>query len=183
MRGVRQQFHWHKNPAYCFADRADLCADPTVHQNIARLAEYGLSFDIQVFAPQMEDAAKLAASCPDVTFILQHAGMLEDTSKAGHAEWHTGMSLLADQPNVVAKLSGFGTFIHRNAPDFVAQMIRETIALFGVDRCLFGSNFPIEKIWTTYTDLFAAFRAATDDLPEKDRQAIFNDTAARVYRI
>ena len=62
-------------------------------------------------------------------------------------------------------------------------MVGETVAIFGANRCVFGSNFPIEKIWTSYADLFAAFQAATAELPTTDRQAIFNDTAARVYRL
>ena len=82
VRGVRMQLHWHENPLYRFAARADLCADPTIRRNVARLADYGWSFDLQVFAPQMAGAADLAEACPDVTFVLQHAGMLEDLSPA-----------------------------------------------------------------------------------------------------
>jgi len=183
VRGVRQQLHWHETPAYRFANRPDLCADPTLRRNIAHLSEYGWSFDLQVFAPQMPGAAELAAACPDVTFVLQHAGMLEDPSDAGWATWQQGVELLAKQPNVVTKLSGFGTFIHRNNPKFIASMIEKTVAIFGADRCMFGSNFPIEKIWTTYAKLLAAFRTATKALAANEQQAIFNDTATRVYRI
>jgi predicted TIM-barrel fold metal-dependent hydrolase len=86
-----------------------------VQRNVARLADYGWSFDLQVFAGQMAGAAELAAACPrDVTFVLQHAGMLEDLADAGRAAWRAAWRMLAAQPNVVAKLSGFGTFIHRN---------------------------------------------------------------------
>ncbi|MEL6871750.1 MAG: amidohydrolase family protein [Pseudomonadota bacterium] len=183
MRGLRQQLHWHENPLYRFAKRPDLPADGTVQANIARLADYGWTFDLQVFAPQMADAAKLATACPEVTFILQHAGMLEDTSKDGVAAWRDGMHRLADCPNVVTKLSGFGTFIHRNDPEFIAQMVADTVAIFGADRCLYGSNFPIEKIWTGYGDLFDAFQAATKDFSDNDRDAIFRGNAARVYRL
>ena len=76
VRGVRMQLHWHENPLYRFAARPDLCADPVIRRNVGRLADYGWSFDLQVFAPQMADAAGLAEACPEVTFILQHAGML-----------------------------------------------------------------------------------------------------------
>ncbi|MEL6298573.1 MAG: amidohydrolase family protein [Pseudomonadota bacterium] len=183
MRGIRQQLHWHENPLYRFASRPDLPADKTVQANIARLADYGWSFDLQVFAPQMGDAVRLARACPDVTFILQHAGMLEDTSDDGVAAWRDGMNRLADCPNVVTKLSAFGTFIHRNDPDFIAQMVDDTVGIFGADRCLYGSNFPIEKIWTSYRALFDAFRSATQGFSEDDRDAIFRGNAARVYRI
>lgn len=163
--------------------RANIAADPAFQANVARLADYGWSFDLQVFAGQMADAAGLAAACPDVTFVLQHAGMLEDTSEAGWAAWRDGMTALAAGSNVVTKLSAFGAFIHRNDPDFVASMVRETVALFGADRCLFGSNFPIEKLWTDYRTLLDAFRAASAGLSAAEQDAIFNNTAARVYRI
>ena len=106
MRGVRMQLHWHENEMYRFASNPDLCLDETLQRNVAHLADYGWSFDLQVFAGQMTGAAQLAMACPDVTFILQHAGMLEDTSDAGRSAWHTGMAMLATCPNVVSKLSG-----------------------------------------------------------------------------
>jgi predicted TIM-barrel fold metal-dependent hydrolase len=77
VRGVRMQLHWHENPLYRFAARPDLCADPKIRSNIARLAEYGFSFDLQVFAPQMAGAAGLAAACPDCDLhpaARRHAG-------------------------------------------------------------------------------------------------------------
>ncbi|MEM6622290.1 MAG: amidohydrolase family protein [Pseudomonadota bacterium] len=183
VRGIRQQFHHHENPLYCFAARSDLAEDPVVQRNISHLADYGWAFDLQVFAPQMAGATQLAATCPDVTFVLQHAGMLEDLSGEGRTTWRTGMQALAAQPNVTTKLSGLGTFIHANDPAHIADIVRETVKLFGPDRCLFGSNFPIEKLWTSYDDLFAAYKQATTKLPTKARAAIFNDTAARVYRL
>ena len=183
MRGVRQQLHWHENPLYRFASRADLPADPAVQRNIAKLADHGWSFDLQVFSGQMKDAAHLARSCPEVTFILQHAGMLEDQIPDGWVRWREGMKRLADCANVVTKLSAFGTFIHRNDPAFIAEMLRETLAIFGADRCMFGSNFPIEKIWTSYAELFRAFQTAAADLNESQQNAIFNETASRVYRL
>ncbi|MEL6677928.1 MAG: amidohydrolase family protein, partial [Pseudomonadota bacterium] len=158
-------------------------SDPVVQKNIAFLGAYGWSFDLQLFAGQMRHGVALAEACPQVTFILQHAGMLEDTSDEGWAAWRTGMKALAKCPNVVTKLSAFGTFSHRNDPKFIAQIIGETVKIFGAKRCMFGSNFPIEKIWTDYASLFDAFRAATADLPKPQTKAIFNDTAERVYRL
>jgi predicted TIM-barrel fold metal-dependent hydrolase len=183
MRGVRMQLHWHENTTYRFAARPDLATDPKVQRNIARLADYGWSFDLQMFAPQMAGAAQLAAACPKVTFILQHAGMLEDLSEKGWAEWRAGMKLLAAQPNVMSKTSALGTFIHRNDAAHVAAIVHETVALFGAQRTLFGSNFPIEKLWTTYPELIAAHRAAAAQLPDADARALMHDTAMRVYRL
>lgn len=183
MRGVRMQLHWHQNEMYRFATRPDLPADPRIQRNVAYLADYRWAFDLQVFTPQMADAAKLVEACPDVTFILQHAGMLEDTSVQGREAWTAGMTRLAEYPNVVSKLSGLGTFIHRNDREHIADVAGTTIDIFGADRCMFGSNFPIEKIWTTYGDLLDAYRAALAPLGEKVTDAVFNATARRIYRL
>jgi predicted TIM-barrel fold metal-dependent hydrolase len=154
-----------------------------LQKNVARLADYDWTFDLQVFTGQMEGAAELAASAPKVTFILQHAGMLEDLSPEGWAEWRASMRLLAARPNIVSKLSGLGTFIHRNDPAHIAAVVRETIDIFGPERCLFGSNFPVEKLWTQYADLIAAYRNALAPLGEAVARAALHDTAARIYRL
>jgi predicted TIM-barrel fold metal-dependent hydrolase len=183
IRGTRMQLHWHENASYRFAPRPDLCADPLIRRNIAHLADYGWSFDLQVFAPQMADAAGLAEACPDATFVLQHAGMLEDVSVRGRDTWRAGMTRLAACRNVVCKLSGLGTFIHRNDPAHIANVLTETVAIFGADRCLFGSNFPIEKLWTDYRKLIDAYLAAAASLDVDQRDAIFKTTAIRIYRL
>ena len=183
MRGLRMQLQWHENPQYRFAAEADLARNPTLQRNVARLADYGWTFDLQVFAGQMTGAAELAASAPKVTFILQHAGMLEDLSDDGREHWRTAMRRLAAQPNVVCKLSGLGTFIHKNDPDHIGAIVRDTVEIFGPTRCLFGSNFPVEKLWTGYADLAAAYRAALAPLGDATARAALHDNAARIYRL
>ena len=183
MRGIRMQLHWHENAQYRFAASPDLTNDPTFRRNFSALADYGFSFDLQVFSGQMAGATRLAADFPATTLILQHAGMPENLSKRGREEWRGGMELLAARPNVVAKLSGLGTFIHRNDPAHIAAIVRETVALFGPNRCLYGSNFPIEKLWTRYDALLDAYRAALAADPEEQKRAMLHDNAARVYRL
>jgi predicted TIM-barrel fold metal-dependent hydrolase len=183
LRGIRMQLHWHANEQYRFAKRSDLADDEGFRRNFAALSDCGFSFDLQVFSGQMQGAARLAADFPKTTFILQHAGMLEDLSEAGRAAWREGMRLLAAEPNVVSKLSGLGTFIHKNDPQHIAWIVRETVALFGSDRCLFGSNFPIEKLWTDYAALLDAYRAALAPYAEADQRAMLHGNAGRVYRL
>jgi predicted TIM-barrel fold metal-dependent hydrolase len=183
VRGVRMQLHWHENAMYRFAARADLCDDPAIQRNVAGLADYEFTFDLQVFANQMESAARLAHACPRVTFVLQHAGMLEDVSPQGREAWREGMRRLAAEPNVVAKLSGLGTFIHRNDAAHIGDVVAETVGTFGAQRCLFGSNFPIEKLWTNYADLVGAYRKAVAGLSADQCEAIWAATARRVYRL
>jgi predicted TIM-barrel fold metal-dependent hydrolase len=183
MRGIRMQLHWHENPLYRFASQPDLMTLPAFRKNFAHLSEHDLTFDLQVFTCQMTGAANLAAAFPETKFILQHAGMLEDLTPDGRKAWRGGMKKLADQPNIVSKLSGLGTFIHRNDASHIADVVGETVEIFGASRCLFGSNFPIEKLWTSYAELVKAHRAALAFLSSADQQLILRDNACRIYRV
>ena len=183
MRGVRQQLHWHEKELYRFAARPDVMNDARFRKNLAMLQDYDWLFELQVFASQMADAARLAHDFPDITFVLQHAGMPEDRSPAGQKLWREGMLRLADQANVSTKLSALGTFIHRNDPAHVAGIVGETVAMFGADRCLWGSNFPIEKLWASYADVLAAATQALSALPYAEQRMVLFSNAVRIYRL
>jgi predicted TIM-barrel fold metal-dependent hydrolase len=183
VRGIRQQLHWHPNPQYRFAEREDICADPVLQRNVAALAEFGLVFELQVFANQADSAEALVDAAPATTFVLQHAGMPEDLSEAGLSAWRGLLARLARRPNVTAKLSGLGTFLRRLVPAHIAMVTTETLRHFGPERCLFGSNFPIEKLWTDYAALIAAHRDAAAGFGEAAARAIFGGTARRLYRL
>jgi predicted TIM-barrel fold metal-dependent hydrolase len=182
-RGVRQQLHWHVNPQYSFAPRPDVMNDAQWRRGLSQLAQHNLLFELQIFASQMADGAKLARAFPDTTFVLEHAGMLEDVSAEGWQRWRRGMRALADCRNVNVKLSGIGTFDHAYQFEVVAPIIKETVSTFGAERCLYGSNFPIEKLWTDYATLYQTFRRAIDQLSESEQAQILSGTAARLYRI
>jgi predicted TIM-barrel fold metal-dependent hydrolase len=182
-RGIRQQLHWHENPQYRFARRPDVMNDADFRRGLARLAEHGLLFELQIFASQMADGARLVKAFPDIVFVLEHAGMLEDLSPQGWQLWRDGMGALAQCPNVNVKLSGLGTFVHACREDVMAPIVRETVAMFGADRCFYDSNFPIEKLWTDYKTLYRTFRGAIAGFSEANQVAILHDTAARLYRI
>jgi predicted TIM-barrel fold metal-dependent hydrolase len=173
MRGTRLQLHWHENEQYRYASAPDRMHDPVFRENVARLAALDWVFELQVFAPQFADAAKLVADHPDVTFVLIHAGMPEGDLDA----WRAGLEeQLAPLGNLAVKLSGQGTFIHRVDPDLIERVARTSLEVFGPDRCMFGSNFPIESLWTDLGALVGAWRAV---LPEE----ALSSTARRIYRL
>ncbi|HVZ50660.1 MAG TPA: amidohydrolase family protein, partial [Pseudolabrys sp.] len=183
MRGARQQLHWHENAQYRFAPTPDQMNTAAFRKNLALLEERGWLFELQVFASQMADGAALAKAFPRITFVLEHAGMLQDLSPGGRAAWRDGMKRLADQPNMHTKFSGLGTFIRRNDPQHIAEVVGETLELFGPQRCVWGSNFPIEKLWTDYASIVNAIRAALAELSESDQRAVLHDNAVRLYRL
>ena len=183
VRGTRLQLHWHERPEYRFAAAPDRMDDPVFRRNTASLADLGWLFELQVFSRQMPRAARFVADFSETTFALVHAGMLEDTDPATVESWRQGMQLLAEQPNVVVKLTGQGTFVHRVDQGLIDLVVGTCLQLFGAHRCMWGSNFPIEKIWTELPPLVAAWRRALADQPADVRDDVFAGTARRVYSL
>jgi predicted TIM-barrel fold metal-dependent hydrolase len=183
LRGIRQQLHWHADPRYRFAARPDLVSDPAWRRGLREVGQRGLLFELQVFAGQMADAARLADEVPEVRLVLLHAGMLEDRSPDGWQSWRAGMQQLARRLNVCVKLSGLGTFEHRCSVELWRPVVEETLTLFGADRCLFGSNFPVEKLWTSYAQLLDVMTDCLAGLTARERRAVWHDTAARIYHL
>jgi predicted TIM-barrel fold metal-dependent hydrolase len=182
LRGIRQQLHWHEKDLYRFAARPDLMDDPGWRAGLAEVARRGLLFELQVFAGQMEASARLVRDFPQAAFVLLHAGMLEDRSPDGWFRWRAGMRALAAAPNVHVKLSGLGTFARACSVELWGPVIRETVELFGPARCMFGSNFPIERLWTTYDEVARVTIECLSGLSAGEQRAVLHDTAIRVYR-
>jgi predicted TIM-barrel fold metal-dependent hydrolase len=182
VRGVRMQLHWHETPAFRFAPDARQVVDPKVRANIRRLKDYGYSFDLQLFPAQMQGGAELVGENPETDFILTHCGMLVSLDSQTAEDWRSGLRALARLPNFYAKLSGLGTFEHRNDPQTIAFVYDNAIDILGSERLMFGSNFPIEKLWTSYEELLAAHRAAGAKYSAENQANIFWRTADRVYR-
>jgi predicted TIM-barrel fold metal-dependent hydrolase len=183
VRAVRQQIHWHENMLYRFASRPDVMNDRDWRRGLSEVTRRDLLFELQVFPGQMRDAAGLVADFPETRFVLLHAGMLEDRSEAGWELWRTGMTALAGHPNVSVKLSGLGTFLRSCSEAEWRPVIERTIDLFSPSRCFFGSNFPIESLWTSYGELVDVFRACLSRFDAGEQRAVLHDTAERIYRL
>jgi predicted TIM-barrel fold metal-dependent hydrolase len=181
VRGTRLQLHWHEREEFRFASAPDTMKDPVFRRNLGAIEDLGWLFELQVFAGQMADAAELVAAFPGITFVLVHAGMLTSLDETEVREWRAGMVQLAALPNVVVKLTGQGTFVRRLDPEFISFVAGETLGWFGPDRAMFGTNFPVEKLWTGLPELVAAWRTALAHLSTSEQFAIFAGTARRVY--
>ena len=152
--------------------------------------------------PQIAELTALARAFPDTTIVLNHFGTpLGIGPYAGreqqvYGEWKTAIAKLAQCPNVVVKLgglvmpvNGFG-FHQRERPptsqalaDATGHYYLDTIELFGVDRCMFESNFPEEKVSCSYAVLWKAFKRIAAEFSATEKAALFHDTAVRVYRL
>jgi predicted TIM-barrel fold metal-dependent hydrolase len=145
--------------------------------------ELGWVFELQVFPGQMADAAELVSAFPDTTFVLVHAGMLVDTEERAVRTWEAGLRELAQLDNVVVKLTGQGTFVHRVDQALIALVADQALELFGPRRAMFGTNFPIEKLWTSMAVLLDAWRTALSGLSSEEQASVLAETARTVYRL
>ena len=184
MRGIRFLLNYEEGePLYSVATRGDWMRDPAWRRGYARLAKYGLSFDLQIYWQQMADAAELARLFPDVQMILNHAGMPRLRDPDYVALWRQAMRGLAECPNVAAKISGFGMFHHDWTVDLIRPFVLDVIDIFGVERCMFASNFPVDKLASDYDRIWEAFDRITTGFSDAERQALCHDNALRFYRL
>lgn len=183
VRGIRQQIHWHRNPDWAYVSVPDMYDNPDWRRGLAAVTVRGLTFDLQIFPSQMKGAARMVSDFPDTIFVLNHAGMLDQRDDNTWRIWREGMQALAKCPNMYVKLSGLNTFDHECLLDLMRPIASTSVELFGAERCMFGSNFPIEKIWTNYNTYCQTLLASLGKLSDAERQAIFHDTAKRIYQI
>ena len=183
MRGVRQLLLSHTDPLYNLCPRADLLTDPQWRAGFALLEEHGLSFDLQVYPHQMADAADLAAAFPGTQIVLDHAGLPIERESGGLERWRAGMAGLAAHPNVAVKISGLGQVDHHWTLESIRPIVTETIELFGVERCLFASNFPIDSLYSDYGTLdleLRGDRVRARPLGGRERRPLLHERGARL---
>jgi L-fuconolactonase len=205
LKGIRHRAKWDPDPAVrgpISADRAGLYLEPAFGEGIERLAALGLAFDASVFHPQIPDVAALARAHPDASIVLIHSGSpVGHSSYAGkeeetHAHWLASMRELASCPNVSVKMGGLlmclGNFDFTAAeqPPTSEQLaalwrpyIEPCIELFGAQRCMVSSNFPVDKAGCTYGTLWNAFKRITSGCSADEKALIFSGTARRVYKL
>ncbi|HEY9593697.1 MAG TPA: amidohydrolase family protein [Spirochaetia bacterium] len=202
-RGIRNVSTWHEDPTVALKAHniPGLLSDTRFREGFALLREYGLSFDACLFFTQLAELADLARAFPNTPIILNHAGGILGTGPyAGKSDevfrvWKRGMAALAFCPNVCVKLGGLGEqnagfgWRGRALPPTSAEMAKAMapyflacIEMFGADRCMFESNFPVDRRSCSYTVVWNAFKRITERFSPGERIALFHDTAARAYR-
>ncbi|MGF6977586.1 putative TIM-barrel fold metal-dependent hydrolase [Paraburkholderia sp. JPY465] len=183
VRGIRQCLNFHSDPVKTFIDSPHLMSDPQWRAGYALLKRYDLSFDLQLYYTQMEEATALARDFPDTPVVLNHTGMPVDRLAEEVHAWKRSMTLLANAPNVFCKISGLGMGDWKWTVDSIRPFVLHAIEAFGVGRCMFASNFPVDKLFSSYDDIFNAFKSITKDFSTSERAALFHDNAERVYRL
>ena len=203
-RGIRHSSVWDASPditPYMNPPKG-LLLDSKLREGFGCLQKYGLSFDAWLYHPQLPELADLARAFPDTTIILDHiGGLLGVGPYAGRREevfqqWKNGIAELSACPNVVVKLGGLGMPIYgfgwneQTTPPGSTELTRamapyyhRCIEQFGVDRCMFESNFPVDRASYSYNVMWNAFKRISEAFSPEEKAALFHDTAARVYRL
>lgn len=176
VRGVRHLIQGERTPGFCLR--------PEFVAGVQGLAARRLSFDVCCRSHQLADVAELVRRCPEVSFILDHAG--KPPIARGELEpWARDLAALAARPNIVCKLSGLVTEADHGAwtPAQLAPFIARVLECFGPQRVLFGGDWPVVKLAAPYGRWLDVVQAAVAALPAADQDAIFLLNARRVYRL
>lgn len=181
---------------------ARLLSDPAYRAGLATVARRGLSYDAMLYHSQIDELAECAAALPDLPIVLDHYGCILGVGPyAGRPPelfdtWRRSMTRLAERPNVSVKLGGLGMIVcgptwHESAMPPSSQELAEdwrpyfdtVVELFGADRCMLESNFPVDKAMWSYGVMWNAFKRLTASASDDERAALFSGSARRFYRI
>lgn len=204
-RGIRHICVWDTDPAIPITAPVrmpGLVLDSTFRAGFACLKQYNLSFEAWLYYHQLPELASLARAFPEVPIVLNHiGGVLGVGPYAGKRDeifqdWKRGIAEVASCHNVVVKLGGLGMprsgfgWETRTAPPTSTELAEATapyylfcIEQFGPNRCMFESNFPVDKLSYSYGVLWNSFKRMTQNFSATERAALFHDTAVRVYRL
>ena len=179
LRGVRQIISRHPDEDEA-TNSAALLASPAFAAGLAEPELRDLSFDLQLTPPHMLAAARVFGRTPDLRVALCHAGSPWRRDAEGWAEWRVGLRALAELPNLVCKLSGLGMFDPQWTTDSLRPIVDEVLDVFGPGRVMWGSNFPVDKLYRGYEELLSALLSLVD---VDHRERVFAGTAERFYRL
>jgi len=182
VRGIRSKPVTARRPAESVAGEPGAMDDPAWRAGLKLLRKYDLSWDLRVPPWHLEEAAGAVAEIPDTPVVLNHLGFPWYRHNDGLETWRRGMTALAAAPNVMVKLSCLcseGPWDYENN----RGVVLETIDMFGPERCMFASNFPVDGLRIGFGEMFRAFERMVAGLSEAERRALFHDNAARFYRI
>jgi predicted TIM-barrel fold metal-dependent hydrolase len=161
----------------------DRMTHPNFLSGLRELGRRGLTFDLQLYPHQMGQAAQLAAQSPDTKIVLNHAGMWADRDLEGWKAYKAGLRTLAAQPNISVKISGLGMLDPKWTVESIRPLVLETLEAFGVERSMFASNFPVDKLHSDFRRVWRAFATIVGDLSDDEKAGLFRGTARATYRI
>jgi predicted TIM-barrel fold metal-dependent hydrolase len=157
--------------------------DPDWRRGFALLGEYDLVCCLHITWEQMEQARDLAAAYPEVTVCIDHTGFPTARDDEYLARWEAGMRTVAEAENTVVKISGLGMFDRRWTVESLRPWVRGSIEAFGTQRSFFATNWPVDRLYSSYGDVVDAYAELIADFSPAEQLAMFSENAERVFRI
>ncbi len=183
VRGIRSKPVTAASPRDSVRGQPGTLQDPAWRAGFALLAKHKLSWDLRVPYWHLAEAAEVAREHPDIPIVLNHTGFPWDRSPEGLAAWRAGMTALARCPNVHVKVSELGLLDRPWTVESNREVVLDTVAIFGIERCLFASNFPVAGLFAPYATIVNGMREILGHLPRAQLEAFFAGNALRFYRI
>lgn len=167
--------------------QGDYLVDPDFHRGYALLEKYNLAYDLDVLWGDMHKAADLARKFPNITLVVDHAGFPQERTDEYLEQWKSGMASFKDVDNAVIKISGLGMGDQMAGSNWTIDSLRPyvlgCIEAFGVERSFFGTNWPVDKMYSTYGELVTAYRELISDFSDDEQQALLSKNAEKYYRV
>lgn len=189
MRGIRLLLHWLDDVDYNGPLRPHVMTEAGFRRGFSLLAKYRLSFDLPLYFPQATEAEELLHQYDDVAVVLNHCGFpihLEQTGSKrteSWTAWKQAITKLASVPHLHCKISGLWMAGRHLTVDDVRPIVSHCLDSFGIERCMFGSNFPLDGLHVRYSEMVSTYAACFVNLSETEQHALFYENAARFYRI
>ena len=182
--GVREKLSFSPaEPARNFAPRPGIAGEPGFRRGVAQLGRHRLHLELMIYPHQAKEVAKLARDFPQQAVVINHCGSPIERDADGMARWRQGLRQLGELPNVTMKISALTAYDPRPTDESLREVVLHCIDCFGVERSMFGSDFPVGRLWTTFDAIFDGFKAIVRDFTDSEQAMLFCENARRVYRI
>jgi predicted TIM-barrel fold metal-dependent hydrolase len=158
-------------------------SSPDWRRGFSALERHALVACMDPLVEVMDDAADLAATFPGITICIDHAGFPRRRDREYFEAWRAGMRRIAANPNTVVKISGLGMVDHGWTVESLRPWVAECIETWGLERSFFGTNWPVDRLYSDYGDVIDAYRTLVDDFTEEERVALFSGNANRIFRL
>ena len=161
----------------------DYLLDSSFQRGFEALGHFGLVSEMEITWEEMGKAADLARKFPDVTLVIEHGGLPQKRTDDYFASWRKGMQELAEVDNVVCKISGLGMGDHSWTEGSIRPWVLGCIEAFGVERAFFGTNWPVDRLYSSYGRLIDAYIDIISGFSPDEQVALLSGNAERVYRL
>ena len=161
----------------------DYLVEPDYHRGFALLEKFDLVSSQPAGYEDMEKLRALANKFPNITIVVDHTGSPAERTDEYFEKWRSGVATAASCDNIRWKISGLGMGDHNWTVDSIRRYVLTSIETFGVDRCFFATNWPVDWLWSTYDELVDAYTEIISDFSRDDQTALFSRNAEELYRI